>query len=87
MEGLARALAVELAPKRINLVVPGFVKTPPWDGMAEADREAMYRDAAGSLPVCRVGEPGEIAEAYLYLMRQGYSTGQSVVVDGGGLLV
>ncbi len=87
MEGLTRALAVELAPTRVNLVVPGFVKTPLWDGMAEADREAMYEKAAGSLPVGHVGEPGEIAEAYLYFMRQGYSTGQSVVVDGGGLLV
>ena len=87
MEGLTRALAVELAPTRVNLVVPGFVKTPLWAGMAEADREAMYQKAAGSLPVGHVGEPEEIAEAYLYFMRQSYSTGQSVVVDGGGLLV
>lgn len=87
MEGLTRALAVELAPTRVNLVVPGFVKTPLWAGMAEADREAMYQKAACSLPVGHVGEPEEIAEAYLYFMRQSYSTGQSVVVDGGGLLV
>ncbi len=87
MEGLTRALAVELAPTRVNLVVPGFVKTPLWAGMAEADRDAMYQRAAQSLPVGHVGEPEEIAEAYLYFMRQGYSTGQTVVVDGGGLLV
>ena len=87
MEGLTRALAVELAPIRVNLVVPGFVKTPLWAGMAEADRAAMYRRAAESLPVGHVGEPEEIAEAYLYFMRQSYSTGQSVVVDGGGVLV
>ena len=87
MEGLTRALAVELAPTRVNLVVPGFVKTPLWAGMAEADREAMYQRAAHSLPVGHVGEPEEIAEAYLYFMRQSYSTGQSVVVDGGGVLV
>ncbi len=87
MEGLTRALAVELAPARVNLVVPGFVKTPLWSGMAEPDREAMYRGAASALPVGHVGEPEEIAEAYLYFMRQTYSTGQSVVVDGGGVLV
>ena len=87
MEGLTRALAVELAPTRVNLVVPGVVKTPLWAGMPEADRNAMYQRAAGTLPVGHVGEPEEIAEAYLYFMRQSYSTGQSVVVDGGGLLV
>lgn len=87
MQGLTRALAVELAPTRVNLVVPGFVKTPLWAGMAEADRAAMYQRAADALPVGHVGEPEEIAEAYLYFMRQSYSTGQSVVVDGGGVLV
>ena len=87
MEGLTRALAVELAPIRVNLVVPGFVKTPLWAGMAEADREALYQRAAASLPVGHVGEAAEVAEAYLYFMRQSYSTGESVVVDGGGLLV
>lgn len=87
MEGLTRALAVELAPIRVNLVVPGLVKTPLWAALAEADREAMLQSAANSLPVGRVGEPHEIAEAYLYFMRQNYSTGQSVVVDGGGVLV
>ena len=55
--------------------------------MAEADWEAMHQRAAHSLPVGHVGEPEEIAEAYLYFMRQSYSTGQSVVVDGGGVLV
>ncbi|MGI4809817.1 MAG: SDR family oxidoreductase, partial [Janthinobacterium lividum] len=87
MEGLTRALAVELAPTRVNLVVPGLVKTPLWAGMADADREAMYQRTADLLPVGHAGEPEEIAEAYLYFMRQSYSTGQSVVVDGGGVLV
>jgi NAD(P)-dependent dehydrogenase (short-subunit alcohol dehydrogenase family) len=87
MEGLTRALAVELAPIRVNLVIPGLVKTPLWAGMAEADREALYQGAAASLPTGHVGTAEEVAESYLYFMRQTYSTGQSVVVDGGGLLV
>ena len=87
VEGLTRALAVELAPIRVNLVVPGFVKTPLWADMAADDRAAMYEKAEGSLLVGHVGEPEEIAEAYLYFMRQSYSTGQSVIVDGGGVLV
>ena len=87
VEGLTRALAVELAPIRVNLVVPGFVKTPLWAGMTEADRTVMYRQAADTLLVGHVGEPEEIAEAYLYFMRQRYSTGQTVIVDGGGVLI
>ena len=55
--------------------------------MTEADREALYRGTAASLPVGHVGEPAEIAEANLYLMRQSYGTGQVLVVDGGAVLV
>jgi NAD(P)-dependent dehydrogenase (short-subunit alcohol dehydrogenase family) len=86
MEGLTRALAVELAPIRVNIVSPGIVKTPLWAGMAEAEREAQYRAMAGKLPVGHVGEASEIAEAFLYLMRQSYATGQVLVVDGGSVL-
>ena len=87
MEGLTRALAVELAPVRVNIVSPGVVRSPLWAEMAEADREALYRGIAASTPVGHVGEPAEIAEAYLYLMRQTYGTGQVLVVDGGAVLV
>ncbi len=87
MEGLTRALAVELAPVRVNIVSPGVVKTPLWGNMAEADRGALYRQTAERLPVGHVGDATEIAEAYLYLMRQTYGTGQVLVVDGGAMLV
>jgi NAD(P)-dependent dehydrogenase (short-subunit alcohol dehydrogenase family) len=87
MEALTRALAVELAPIRVNAVCPGTVRTELWSGMTEAARETMYRDAAQRLPVGRVGEADDLAETYLYLMREGFSTGQVLVVDGGGVLV
>ncbi|MET9085344.1 SDR family oxidoreductase [Streptomyces sp. NPDC004237] len=87
MESLTRALAVELAPLRVNVVSPGVVRTELWRELPEADREGLYRSSAESLPVGRVGEPADVAEAYLYLMRGGYSTGSVVVVDGGGTLV
>jgi NAD(P)-dependent dehydrogenase (short-subunit alcohol dehydrogenase family) len=87
MEGLTRALAVELAPIRVNIVSPYVVKTALWAGMTEADREALYQRTAERLPVRHVGEAEEIAEAYLYLMRQRYGTGQVLVVDGGAMLV
>jgi NAD(P)-dependent dehydrogenase (short-subunit alcohol dehydrogenase family) len=87
MEGLTRALAVELAPIRVNVVRPGVVRTPLWSDMTEADRDALYRQMEAKLLVGHVGEPEEIAESYLYLMRQTYGTGQVIVADGGGTLV
>jgi NAD(P)-dependent dehydrogenase (short-subunit alcohol dehydrogenase family) len=87
MEGLTRALAVELAPIRVNIVSPGVVRTPLWANMTEADRAALYQQMADRLPVSHVGDAAEIAQAYLYLMRQTYSTGQVLVVDGGAVLV
>jgi NAD(P)-dependent dehydrogenase (short-subunit alcohol dehydrogenase family) len=82
-EALTRSLAVELAPLRVNLVCPGLVKTDLWDGMAAEAREAMFRRAEQNLLVGRVGEAEDLAEAYVYLMKNGFSTGQIVVVDGG----
>lgn len=86
MEGLTRALAVEVKPLRVNCVAPGVVKTALWSGMNDADREAFYSSEAQRLPVGHAGEPDEIAQSYLYLMRQTYVTGQVLYVDGGGLL-
>lgn len=87
MEGLTRALALELAPIRVNAVAPGVVRTPLWRNMTEEAREALYAAQAAHLPVGHVAEPDEIAEGYLYLMRQTFVTGQTLAIDGGGLLV
>jgi NAD(P)-dependent dehydrogenase (short-subunit alcohol dehydrogenase family) len=87
VEALTRALAVELAPIRVNAVCPGPVITEMWMSMLEEDRAAMSRSIGQALPVGRVGEAGDLAQAYLYLMREGFSTGQVIVVDGGTTLV
>jgi NAD(P)-dependent dehydrogenase (short-subunit alcohol dehydrogenase family) len=87
MEGMTRALAVELVPIRVNIVCPGVVKSPLWAHMTKTDREALYHGMADKLPVGHVGETDDIAKAYLYLMGQTYGTGQVLVVDGGGALV
>lgn len=86
MEGLTRALAVEIAPIRVNVVSPGVAKSPLWDGMSEIERTALYEKMAQTLPLRHVGETDEIAESYLYLMKQTYGTGQRITVDGGGAL-
>ncbi|AYB31588.1 SDR family oxidoreductase [Chryseolinea soli] len=87
MEGLTRALAMELSPIRVNIVSPGVVKTDLWSSLSATDREQLYKATAEALPVKKVGEADEIAQTYLYLMKQSYSTGQVVTVDGGGVLV
>jgi NAD(P)-dependent dehydrogenase (short-subunit alcohol dehydrogenase family) len=87
IEALTRALALELAPLRVNAVSPGVVRTSLWQSMTAAEREQLYESVGNSLPVGRVGEPHDIAQAYLFLMHEGFSTGQTLVVDGGTVLV
>jgi NAD(P)-dependent dehydrogenase (short-subunit alcohol dehydrogenase family) len=87
MEGFTRAMAIELAPVRVNLVSPGVVRTNLWSAMSEEERENLYTNTGNNLPVKRIGEAEDIAQTYLYLIRQQYSTGQIVVVDGGSVLV
>jgi NAD(P)-dependent dehydrogenase (short-subunit alcohol dehydrogenase family) len=87
MNTLTTALAVELAPIRVNAVAPGIVRTPLWNTMAEADLRAMYDGAAQQLPVGRIGEPADVALSYVYCMEQVYGTGAVIKVDGGGVLV
>jgi NAD(P)-dependent dehydrogenase (short-subunit alcohol dehydrogenase family) len=87
IEALTRALAVELAPIRVNAVSPGVVRTNLWQSMTVAERESLFESVGNSLPVGRVGEPHDIAQAYLFLMQEEFSTGQTLVVDGGTVLV
>jgi NAD(P)-dependent dehydrogenase (short-subunit alcohol dehydrogenase family) len=87
MNALTKALAVELAPIRVNAVAPGVVRTPLWDSFDEAARQQMYEQAAQQLPLGRVGEVADTALAYLYFMEQAYSTGVVLTVDGGTVLV
>jgi NAD(P)-dependent dehydrogenase (short-subunit alcohol dehydrogenase family) len=87
IEALTRALAIELAPIRVNAVSPGVVRTNLWQSMAEPERERLYESVGKTLPVGRVGEAHDLAQAYLFLMQEGFSTGQTLVVDGGTVLV
>jgi NAD(P)-dependent dehydrogenase (short-subunit alcohol dehydrogenase family) len=80
IEALTRALAVELAPIRVNAVCPGVVRTNLWQSMNADAREHLYESVGKSLLVGRVGEACEIARAYLFLMQEGYGTGQTVVL-------
>lgn len=87
VEAVTRALAIELAPVRVNLVCAGIVRTELWRTMTEADRNGLFEKASQLLPVGRVGTPEDLAQTYLYLMRERFSTGAMIVVDGGSTLV
>ncbi|HVV69532.1 MAG TPA: SDR family oxidoreductase [Gammaproteobacteria bacterium] len=86
IEALARALAVELAPLRVNAICPGIVDTPLFSAMPENERKAFFEQTAKSLPVGRVGTPEDVAQTAIYLMVNGYTTGNTVFVDGGDAL-
>jgi NAD(P)-dependent dehydrogenase (short-subunit alcohol dehydrogenase family) len=85
VEGMTRALALDLAPTRVNAVAPGLIDTPLWDAFGP-QREAILARGA-SLPVGRIGRPEEVAEAVLFLMSNGFVTGTVLAIDGGGALV
>ena len=87
MNALTKALAFELAPLRVNAVAPGVVRSPLWDALSEKDRQAMYDQAAQQLPLGRVGEVGDAAQAYVYCTEQEFGTGIVLTVDGGTTLV
>jgi NAD(P)-dependent dehydrogenase (short-subunit alcohol dehydrogenase family) len=82
-EGLAMGLARDLAPIRVNAVCLGLIASEQVQSMGEA----MITGFTASLPLPRPGTVEEAAEAYLYLMRATYVTGQVVRVDGGASLV
>ncbi len=82
-EGLAMGLARDLAPVRVNAVCLGLITSEPVQAWGEATIAAF----TANLPLPRAGTVEEAAEAYLYLMKASYVTGQIVRVDGGGSLV
>lgn len=86
VDAAGRHLAKELAPRRVNVISPGVVNTGLWGEPGSAARDGLIAKVSAALPVQRVGEPEEIARAYLFAMTNGFVTGSVIDVDGGGLL-
>lgn len=84
---LARALALELAPSRVNVVSPGWVDTPMWDALVGNAKAGYLQNLAGRLPAGRIGTVADIADAYVYLMESDFTTGETMHVDGGQRLI
>ena len=78
VESFAKALALELAPIRVNVVMPDVVDTP-----RHAEGREFIRARAASLPARYLGQPEDIADAILFLMTNPYMTGHTLIIDGG----
>jgi len=83
IEGLGRALAVELGPIRVNVISPGTAETDLWQRVPEDHRTRAFEEFSRSVPLGRVGTADEIARAVLFLMTSTFMTGSTMYVDGG----
>ena len=85
VEGFARAVAPELAPRRINAVSPGIIDTPMFAAQGEA-RQRLLEGATRNVLLKRAGAADEVAAAILLALQNDYMTGASIDVDGGAKL-
>ncbi|HEY4268148.1 MAG TPA: SDR family oxidoreductase [Galbitalea sp.] len=86
VDSIARGLAVELAPIRVNAVAPGTVDTGAYDALgADVKAELFERRSAGN-PAGRVGRATDVAQAVVFALTADFVTGLSIPVDGGELL-
>ncbi len=83
---MTRNLALDLAPIRVNLISPGAVMTPLWDDMPQDKREALMEELGKKCTTGAVGRPEDVAESYLYVMRDWNCSGSVIDTNGGGLL-
>ena len=85
VEGFARAVAPEIAPRRINVVSPGIIDTPMF--AVQGDARQQFLDAATrNVLLKRAGRADEVASAILFTLRNDYMTGGSIDIDGGARL-
>ena len=87
VEGLTRALAIELGPRRVNAIRPGYTDSEMWSFLAPPAREDLRRRVADAMPVRRMGTPDDIAHAAVFLMTNPQVTGAVLEVTGGEPLV
>lgn len=82
VEYLARHLAAELAPVRVNAISPGVVDSGAWDRLGDRKADLLSKSAAGTL-VGRYGETDDVVDAVLWLLRAGFVSGETLHVEGG----
>jgi NAD(P)-dependent dehydrogenase (short-subunit alcohol dehydrogenase family) len=82
-EVLARSLALELAPIRVNAISPGVIDTGAWDALGERGKADYFADMSARNLARRIGTLGDIADAVLFAMTSTFLTGQTLHIDGG----
>jgi NAD(P)-dependent dehydrogenase (short-subunit alcohol dehydrogenase family) len=87
LESFGRAMAIELAPIRVNTICPGPILTPMLERSFETDRKAALSAISSRVPLGRLGTPEEIADAVVFLMGNGFITGVTLHIDGGMTLL
>ena len=85
VEGFARAVAGEIAPRRLNVVSPGIIDTPMFPGEGAA-RTEFFERASANTPLQRAGTAEEVAAGIIFVIENDFVTGSTVDVDGGALL-
>ena len=85
VENLVRAAALEMSPKRINIVSPGIIDTPLFPQEGE-ERENLIKNFTANHSIKRAGTPEEVASAIIFLIENDFVNGTTVDVDGGWLL-
>ena len=85
VEGFARALAPEIAPRRINIVCPGLIDTPMFPQEGE-QRKQFLANATSRTLIPRAGTADEVASAILFAIENDYMTGSTIDIEGGALL-
>ncbi|WP_245752483.1 SDR family oxidoreductase [Chitinophaga arvensicola] len=83
LELMIPSIAKEIQPLRINAVSPGVVNTPWWDFLPADAKADTFHEYAAQIPTGRVGEPDEVADTIIFLMRNGNITGTIIRCDGG----
>lgn len=86
INGLTRQLAFDLAPIRVNAVSLGVIETDLWQGMGEEGKQAFFKDHESKIPTGKVGQPEDVAEAYLYCLRDNNVTGSVIHSNSGTFL-
>jgi NAD(P)-dependent dehydrogenase (short-subunit alcohol dehydrogenase family) len=85
VEALSRAIAAEIAPKRINVVSPGIIDTP-MVALSGDDRTKHYQNVTKNHLINRAGDPAEVAQAIIFAIENDFITGTTIDVDGGWLV-
>ncbi len=85
VEALVRAIAREIAPRRINVLSPGMIDTP-MVALEGEERTAFYKQVTANNVIPRAGTADETAQGIVFLIQNDFVTGTTVDVDGGWLV-